>query len=159
MKLSKRQRKYFLIYLLVFGSISLYHYYHYRFQSEISYSEHTEKYEVSYRYILDGDTAVFLLDNQEVTVRFLAVDAPEYGEDGFEEAKEFTDRSLRQAKQILLELDPASDRYDRYDRLLAWVWIDGELLQAKLVENDLVSIRYLYGTYLYTDYLYQLNKK
>jgi len=64
---------------------------------------------------------------------------------------------LRNAKQILLELDPASDTYDRYDRLLAWVWVDGELLQAKLLENHLAEIRYLYADYLYTDYLYKIS--
>jgi len=157
MGLTKRQRYYFLIYLLVFGSISLYHYFHYRNQSEITYSQYTTKYEVTYRYIMDGDTAVFFMEDEDVTVRFLAIDTPEQGEDGSEEARIFTDKALRNAKQILLELDPASDTYDRYDRLLAWVWIDGELLQAKLLENHLAEIRYLYADYLYTDYLYKIS--
>ena len=115
---------------------------------------YTEKYTTLYQYIHDGDTAVFFLENGEkVICRFLAVDTPEIEEEGYEEAKRYTDRILSNARQIIIELDPFSEKYDKYDRLLAWVWVDGELLQAKLLENNYATLRYLYHDYLYLDYL------
>lgn len=123
-------------------------------QYDIAPAPYTEKYKAVYRYIHDGDTAVFLLDTgEEVICRFLAVDTPELGEEGYDEAKQFTDKTLEKASTILLELDPQSEKYDKYERLLAWVWVDGRLLQAKLLENHLAQIRYIYHDYLYMDYL------
>ncbi len=117
-------------------------------------SPHTEKHDAVYQYIHDGDTAVFLLDTGEkVTCRFLAVDTPEIGEEGYEEAKHYTDVTLEKASKIILELDPASERNDKFERLLAWVWADGELMQAKLLEKGYAKMRYIYDEYLYLDYL------
>ena len=52
-------------------------------------------------------------------------------------------------------MDPQADEYDRYDRLLAWVWADGELVQIMLLKEGTVKIRYLEDYYLYAGYLYQ----
>ena len=123
----------------------------------ISPAPYTQKYKAVYQYIHDGDTAVFTIDTgEEVICRFLAVDTPEIGEEGFEEAKRFTDNTLEKATNILLELDPHSEKYDKFDRLLAWVWVDGELLQEKLIGNGYAQIRYIYNEYLYLDHLNSL---
>ena len=120
---------------------------------------YTEKHNAVYRYIHDGDTAVFLLDDgTEVICRFLAVDTPELGEEGYDEAKRYTDNTLEKASNIVLELDPQSERYDKYERLLAWVWVDGELMQAKLIENGYAQVKYIFHEYLYLDYLDSLAK-
>ncbi len=119
----------------------------------------SEKHDAVFQYVHDGDTAVFFLDDgEQVICRFLAVDTPEIGEEGYDEAKRFTDNALEKASKIVLELDPNSERYDTYDRLLAWVWVDGELLQAKLIENGLASVGYIYHDYLYLDYLKEIEK-
>ena len=47
-------------------------------------SDKTVKHEVTYRYVLDGDTAVFRMNGEDVTVRFLAVDTPEIDEEGYD---------------------------------------------------------------------------
>ena len=126
---------------------------------EIKPSPYTVKYDAAYQYIHDGDTAVFLIDTGEiVTCRFLAVDTPEIGEEGYEEAKHFTDVALEKASKIVLELDPSSERYDKYDRLLAWVWADGRLMQAELIRNGYAKLRYIYHDYLYLDELENLQK-
>ena len=39
---------------------------------------------------------------------------------------------------------------DKYDRLLVWVFVDGNLLQKDLVENGYAKVAYLYGDYKYT---------
>ena len=107
----------------------------------------------------DGDTAVFFLDDgEQVICRFLAIDTPEVGEEGYDEAKHYTDNALEKASKIVLELDPNSERYDKFDRLLAWVWVDGDLLQAQLVENGLARVGYIYHNYLYLDHLLEIEK-
>ena len=119
----------------------------------------SEKHEAVYQYIHDGDTAVFFLDDgEQVICRFLAIDTPEVGEEGYDEAKRFTDNALEKASKIVLELDPNSERYDKYDRLLAWVWVDGDLLQASLVKKGLARVGYIYHDYLYLDHLKEIEK-
>ena len=119
----------------------------------------SEKHEAVYQYVHDGDTAVFFLDDgEQVICRFLAIDTPEIGEEGYDEAKRYTDNALEKASKIVLELDPNSERYDKFDRLLAWVWADGDLLQARLIENGLARIGYIYHDYLYLDHLQEIEK-
>ncbi len=126
---------------------------------KIAPSPYSEKHEAVYQYIHDGDTAVFTLENGETVIcRFLAVDTPEIGEEGYEEAKRFTDNTLEKASKILIELDPNSERYDAYERLLAWVWADGELIQEKLIENGLGKLAYIYHDYLYLDHLKEIER-
>ena len=125
---------------------------------DIIQASYTRKYDALYLYDLDGDTAVFAVDGKEVTCRFLAIDCPEFGDDGYEAACSFTKKQLSNARRIVLEMDPHSEDYDRYDRFLAWVWVDDELLQAKLVRYGHASISYLFGDYLYTDQLYRIEK-
>lgn len=107
----------------------------------------------------DGDTAVFKVNGVNLATRFLAVDTPETnnGVDpwGFA-AKEYTCDALTNAQTIILENDEESDLWDSYDRLLAWIWVDGELLQFKLVEESLAWVKYLYGDYKYNITMIQL---
>ena len=149
----------FLIYLLVFGGIALYRNIRYRDYADIAPMENTVKYQVKYLYGYDGDTAYFRFeDGSEKACRFLGVDAPEIDEEGYDKAKSYTDRLLRNASVIILEMDPKADEYDKYDRLLAWVWADGELVQIMLLREGTVKIRYLEDYYLYSGYLYQAAK-
>ena len=159
-KWRKRQLKNIGLFLLFIGLIYLINYLHLTLdKSEVSPHENTVKYKVKYLYNSDGDTATFRLeDGSEVSCRFLAVDAPEIGEEGYEEAKRFTDTTLEKASKIIIELDPNSERYDKFDRLLAWVWVDGELMQEKLLVNNLAQLKYLFHDYLYIKYLENLQK-
>ena len=106
-----------------------------------------------------GDTIKVKIDNKEYTVRMLAIDTPEsvhpdkkveyYGK----EASEYTCNIVSNAKKIELEYDSGSDKTDKYDRLLPWVIVDGELLQDKLVSLGYAKVAYLYGDYKYTSLL------
>ena len=109
---------------------------------------------------VDGDTANFKTSSGTVyKTRFLAVDTPEtvhptkeveaYGK----EASDYTCEALTNAKEIKLEYDDNSDREDKYGRTLAWVWVDGVLLQQSLVEKGLAEVAYLYDDYQYTSLL------
>lgn len=107
---------------------------------------------------IDGDTATFKdSSGNTYKTRFLAIDTPEtvhptkeieaYGK----EASAYTCDTLTNAKEIKLELDPGSDKEDKYGRLLAWVFADGVLLQNSLLEKGLAEVSYLYGNYKYTE--------
>ena len=114
---------------------------------------------VTVKNFADGDTALFVVNGEVYKTRFLAIDSPEKDpekreiEPWGETASDFTKNKLKQSKEIILELDPDSDIFDKYDRLLAWVWVDGELLNYLIVEEGLAEVAYLFGDYLYTDYL------
>ncbi|WP_374702570.1 thermonuclease family protein [Bacillus sp. M6-12] len=49
---------------------------------------------------------------------------------------------------MVLETD-GKDTYDKYGRLLAWVWLDGRLHQEDITKAGLVDYFYDYGTYKY----------
>lgn len=117
------------------------------------------KDKVTFSKCVDGDTFKVLLSDKEYTVRMLAIDTPEsvhptkgveyYGK----EASDFTCDKVTKAKTIELEYDDNSDKLDKYERLLAWVFVDGELLQQTLIEQGYAKVAYLYGDYKYTKML------
>ena len=108
---------------------------------------------------VDGDTIKVLLDGKEYTARLLAVDTPEsvhpqkkveyYGK----EASDYTCKKIKEAKKLEIEYDDNSDKMDKYDRLLVWVFTDGTLLQKDLIENGYAKVAYLYDDYKYTSEL------
>ncbi|MBT3274755.1 MAG: hypothetical protein HN368_16485 [Spirochaetales bacterium] len=109
----------------------------------------------------DGDTAAFIISGETIDTRFLAVNTPEvshptYGADPWgRPATKFTAEILNNANEIVLELDTESDTYDSYDRLLAWIWVDGELLNYRLVKEGYAWVMFLYGDYKYNNLLIQ----
>ena len=113
---------------------------------------------------VDGDTFRIKINDEDVKVRMLAIDTPEsvkekeleyYGK----EASDYTCNKLKQAKKIELEYDDNSDKYDKYGRLLAWVLVDGNLLQEELVKNGYAKVAYLYEEYKYNDIIQEAQEK
>lgn len=114
---------------------------------------------VTFSKCVDGDTIKVNINGKEETVRFLAVDTPEsvhptkevqyYGK----EASEYTCKTVSEGQKIELEYDEGSDKRDKYDRLLAWVFVDDVLLQDELIKNGYAEVAYLYGDYKYTSLL------
>lgn len=88
--------------------------------------------------VVDGDTIHVLLDGRTERVRLIGVDAPEIdhpdqpAECFGEESASFSQRSL-EGQRINLEFDV--ERRDRFDRLLAYVFLSGELFNATLVSR------------------------
>lgn len=118
-----------------------------------------EKKIVKFNECVDGDTASVILDNEIIKLRFLAIDTPEsvhptIGEEEYgKEASNYTCEALKKAEKIEIEYDSDSDKIDKYDRHLVWVFVNGELLQEKLIEEGLAEVAYLYGDYKYTSIL------
>ncbi len=121
---------------------------------------------VSLSKCVDGDTAKFKMSDGSIkTARFLAIDTPEsvhptkkvetYGK----EASEFTCNLLTNAKEIKVEYDKASEKEDKYGRILVWVYADQKLVQETLLEAGLAKVAYLYADYEYTPKLQEIEKK
>lgn len=144
----------FLILVLVAG---------YQFYQDNKEIEKGERFEVELVKVVDGDTAWFDINGEETKVRFLYIDTPEstnqvepYGK----EASEFVSNELNHAQKIELELNVDGDEYDKYDRLLAWVFVDNELLQEKIAENGLCEKFYDYGyEYTYKNIIIEADQK
>lgn len=115
---------------------------------------------VSFYKCSDGDTARFIISNEERKVRFLAIDTPEVdnNEPFSKVAAEYTCNRLKNAKEIYLEYDSNSDKEDKYGRILAFVHVDGELLQKELVERGYAKVAYIYGDYEHVSELRELEE-
>ena len=108
---------------------------------------------------VDGDTARFILNKKEIKVRFIGIDAPELdkNEDYAVNASNYTCNKLKKAKKIEIEYDKASDKKDKYDRVVAYVFIDGNLLEELIVKNGYAKVKYIDKDYKYYDTLMQAN--
>lgn len=119
----------------------------------------TGKIKVELVLVVDGDTAKFKVNEETVTVRFLGINTketvhPEIGEEAWgREASDFTKEKLGNANKIELEFDSLASKKDKYDRYLAWIWVDDVLLQNLLVEEGLAEIYMLQNNYKYAGIL------
>lgn len=90
------------------------------------------------RHVIDGDTLVL---ESGAHVRLIGIDAPEYApQNGVDEpfgkkASEFL-KHLAEGRSVKLETDV--EKYDRYGRLLAYVWLeDGVMANQRLIEEGM----------------------
>ena len=125
---------------------------------------YAERKEIEFDSCVDGDTIKAKIDGEVSTIRFLAVDTPEtvhpkkkeepYGK----EASNYTCDRVKNAKKLEIEYDPGSDKLDKYKRALGWIYVDGSLLQKELIEHGYAKVAYIYGDYLYTNELKNVEK-
>lgn len=98
--------------------------------------------------IVDGDTVKGKINGQEETIRFLLVDTPETvhptkPEEPFgKEASEFVADKISEAEEVFIEIDTTIR--DRYDRFLAYVWVDEDMLNELLIREGLARVAYVY---------------
>ena len=122
----------------------------------------SNKFSVKLDKCIDGDTAKFFINGESKIVRFLSINAPEIAHDDVleefygKESSEYTCKMLSKASKIQLQYDPKSDKVDKYNRVLAWVYVDGELVQKKLVEGGFAEVKYVYDDYLFSNVLMDL---
>lgn len=101
--------------------------------------------------VIDGDTMKVKYKGEQRNVRFLLIDAPEmhhktYGEQPFgKEAQQLNRTIINEAKTVSIEFDETGDREDKYDRLLAYVYADGQSVQEQLIESGFVRVGYVYN--------------
>lgn len=86
--------------------------------------------------VIDGDTIHARYDGMRITVRLLGIDTPEtgrpdtpvqcFGPEATARARALLPRGTR----VRLVIDPTQDREDRFGRLLAYVFRDGDALSV-----------------------------
>ncbi|QST00403.1 thermonuclease family protein [Pontibacillus sp. ALD_SL1] len=114
-----------------------------------------EKQTATVTRVIDGDTIEVAYNGKTEEVRLLLVDTPEtkhpslpvqpYGP----EASEFTKETLS-GKEVTLEFD--GPKRDKYNRLLAYVWVDGANFNKMLLEEGLARYAYVYDPpYTYSE--------
>lgn len=107
----------------------------------VSLDEQTEQSEATYLVtrVVDGDTIIVDMDGTEERIRMIGIDTPEsvhpdadrnveYGK----VASGFT-RDKLQDQNVILEYDV--EERDRYGRILAYVWLDGEMFNKTLLQE------------------------
>ncbi|HWO98229.1 MAG TPA: thermonuclease family protein [Bacillus sp. (in: firmicutes)] len=98
--------------------------------------------------VVDGDTLKVNVNGKSETVRLLLVDTPESVHPSKPvqpyalEASNFLKEQLPPGKEVELELD-VGER-DKYRRLLAYVWIDGTMLNEQLLEKGYARVAYVF---------------
>lgn len=93
--------------------------------------------------VIDGDTIVVAIDGLEYRVRYTGIDTPEtvdprkpvecYGREASQR-----NRELVEGRTVELEKDVSET--DQYDRLLRYVWVDGEMVNAVLVDEGYAMV-------------------
>lgn len=123
------------------------------------------KEKVTFYKCVDGDTARFIKNKEEIKVRFIGIDAPESvkpnekAERFGKEASNYTCRKLKNAKKIELEYEPKTDKQDRYGRYLAYVFVDSKLLEESIVKNGYANVKYIKNNYKYYNNLVLAEEK
>lgn len=99
----------------------------------------TEFYPITH--IVDGDTLDISRLGERVRIRLIGIDSPESvdphrGVQCFgKESTEFVTRLLL-GKTVRVETDPSQDMYDKYGRLLAYVYLpDGTLVNREMISG------------------------
>jgi len=88
--------------------------------------------------IIDGDT----IESNKTSIRLLGINTPERGELYYEEAKEFLEQEILN-KTVGLKY--GKERYDKYERVLAYIFLNNQNINLKLVENGLANIYFPSG--------------
>lgn len=123
-----------------------------------------QQQEVTLYRTVDGDTAQLVVNGKRERIRFLLIDTPESVKENTpvqpfgKEASERVGALLKNAKKITLEYEPGEEK-DDYDRLLAYVFLDGKMLQETIIEEGLARVAYFQGDEKYLKTLQAAQEK
>ncbi len=108
---------------------------------------------------VDGDSARFMLGVEEINVKFLGIQSEKSIKDDLDDeineafVKDYVCSALTNATEIKLEYEPNIERKDKFDRIQAWVFVDGVLLQNDLVKNGYARVLLAEDNYTYKEVL------
>jgi micrococcal nuclease len=112
--------------------------------------------------VVDGDTIDVRLEGRTVRVRYIGINTPEtkHPKKGVEpfgkEAKE-ANRRLVNGKTVRLELDV--EKWDRYRRLLAYVYVGDTMINAELVRQGYAQVATFPPNVKYQDLFLKLQRE
>lgn len=92
-------------------------------------------------YVVDGDTLDIAMGGVKTRLRLIGINTPEvvdprrkvecFGKEASVKAK-----ALLMGSEVSIELDPSQDKYDKYGRLLAYVYLpDGTMFNEQMIEE------------------------
>ena len=130
-------------------------------ESEDVSSELSKAYDVIR--VVDGDTIIVDINGTEERVRMIGIDTPESVHPDAEKntqygkvASQYTSSRL-EGQQVSLEYDV--EERDKYGRLLAYVYLDGEMFNAELVRKGYAMVYTYPPNVKYVDTFTQLQKE
>lgn len=106
--------------------------------------------------IVDGDTIVVSIDGQNVKIRLIGVDTPESGTEEGSIATQYT-KSVLENQSVQLEYDV--DLQDDYGRTLAYVYVNGQMINEMLLEEGYASIFTVQPNVKYVDEFLSLQEQ
>jgi endonuclease YncB( thermonuclease family) len=93
--------------------------------------------------VVGGDTVDVSFNIYGVQrIRLVGIDASEIGEEGYEEAKEFVNKTCIR-EEVKLDVDDEK-QYDSYYRKLAVVYVNETNLNEKLVREGYAGVMYIW---------------
>lgn len=106
--------------------------------------------------VVDGDTIWIDDDGIRLKVRYIGIDTPEtvhptVGVEFMGPEASVKNEELVGGKMVELEYDV--EKWDKYDRLLAYVWVDGIMVNAELVRLGLAEVSIYYPNNHYSSIL------
>jgi len=94
------------------------------------------------KHVVDGDTVDVSFDIYGIQrIRLVGVNTPERGEEEYEEAKEFVNKTCL-GEEVKLDVDDEK-QYDPYYRILAVVYVNETNLNEKLLREGYAGIMYI----------------
>lgn len=112
--------------------------------------------------VVDGDTVILRIDGVRERVRLIGIDTPESVPDNADRivpygavAAAFTEEAL-EGRDVMIETD--AELRDSYDRLLAYVYVDGEMLNARLLQEGHARVTIVPPNDRYEDWFRELEE-
>lgn len=84
----------------------------------------------------DGDTVVITMEGRTYRTRLIGIDAPEMGQEPWGRKAKMHLRELLKGSGGMVRLETDITKYDKYDRLLAYLWLDERTLINELMLRD-----------------------
>ena len=114
-------------------------------------------------YVIDGDTLVISVAGEKTTVRLIGVDAPESVHPDAEKNTPEGEQASQWLEHLvtgrLVTLEYDEEMTDRYGRTLAYVYLDGVLLQDALLTAGLARTLTMEPNTRYQRHFEQIEKK
>ena len=74
------------------------------------------------------------------------------------EINNYVCNKVKNASKLEIEIDPLSDKENKYKETLVYLYVDGSLLQNDLISLGYAQVNYVYNDYKYVDELCDLQK-